>query len=162
MTQIESFVFNRCLLYLGYRIRSTKEIKDYIKKIVNNHSLEESFKQELVENTIKRLQELKLIDDLAFAKVYIEQQSQGKNPKGPLAIKASLAKKGISSKIVSALMPPTSQIPQTLHALAQKRLSYYKQKDHKTARQKTLHFLLSRGFLLDTAIQAIDTAGSNN
>ena len=56
------------------------------------------------ERIIKRLKEEKLIDDLEFARWFLEQR-QIFRPKGSYALKQELRQKGIGEKIIDQVLP---------------------------------------------------------
>ena len=137
-----------------------KEIVDYIKNILRKRSVADEFKAELIESITGRLNNLNLLDDVAFAKMVVSQRTNAKNPKGPLAIKAELFKKGISRDIVSSLTFQTPLTSQTLQKIALDKLASYQKKDQKSGRQKTLRYLVGRGFSFESVIAAIDSVAS--
>ena len=59
-------IYNKCIKYIGIRLRSTNEIKEYIKK--NGAS------SEILDETIERLEKNRLLDDDAFTKAFINDK----------------------------------------------------------------------------------------
>jgi len=157
MSSTESWVFDRCLGYLGIRQRSKKEISDYIKKLVYKKTYPKEALQVLVNETTERLIKLDLINDQEFARLVLLSKTKGRHPKGVNAIKADLYKKGIDRELIKSTLAENTCDADNAKMLAQEKLGYYQQKDPATAKQKTLRYLVSRGFSFDTAISAIDS-----
>lgn len=75
---------------LALRARSEKEIRDRL--------TEAEFDAEVVEVTVARLHELDLLDDVAFAKQWIEERAERKGL-GPRALVSELYRKGIERSV---------------------------------------------------------------
>ncbi len=82
--------------FLSYRPRSEKEIRDYLNK--------KELKEEEKEKIIKGLREEKLVDDLEFARWFLEQR-QNFRPKGSYILRQELRQKGIDQKIIDWVLP---------------------------------------------------------
>ena len=78
--------------HLSTRARSEREVRDKLTGA--------GFEPAVVEQTIVRLMELDLIDDLAFARTWIEERAERRSL-GPRALRAELASKGISSEVAT-------------------------------------------------------------
>ncbi|MBU1104301.1 recombination regulator RecX [Candidatus Parcubacteria bacterium] len=165
MSSTESWIFDRCLGYLGIRQRSQKEISDYIKKLLRKKTYYDSSKlvyskeeqQNIINLTIDKLVKLELINDHEFARLVVSSKTRGRHPKGTNAIKADLYKKGIDREIIKSVLLENIDDKENAKMLAQEKLAYYLKKNPQTAKQKTLRYLVSRGFFFDTAISAIDS-----
>ena len=82
--------------FFSYRPRSEKEIRDYLGK--------KGLREEEKEKIVKKLKEEKLIDDLEFARWFLEQR-QTFRPKGSYALRQELRQKGIGEKIIDQVLP---------------------------------------------------------
>ncbi|WP_196220172.1 RecX family transcriptional regulator [Terrilactibacillus tamarindi] len=83
--------YHAAIYYLSFRMRSTKETRDYLyKKMYETHQ---------IESAIKRLTKENLLNDQAFAEMFIKNRIHLSN-KGPELIKRELDKLGISRDIV--------------------------------------------------------------
>lgn len=78
-----------CSLLFKYRPRTEREIRI--------RCAEKGFDAEEIEEMIEQLYELKMLDDLRFAKMYIEDGLRLKT-KGPMLLGIELAKLGISKE----------------------------------------------------------------
>ena len=126
--------------YIGIRPRSEKEIRDHFKD----------------EKIVKKAKSLNLINDLDFAKWWVEQR-QTFRPKGKILLKLELKQKGISDEIINEVLSNFSSDTQQILLIAQKKLSRYKNLPILDQKQKLLAFLLRRGFEFDEAKSAVDS-----
>lgn len=62
----EYTILNKCINYIGVRLRSRKEIIDYIKKYTTDEIV--------IDNIINKLESNRLIDDLSFTKAFIKDK----------------------------------------------------------------------------------------
>ena len=132
---------NDCALrFLNYRQRSRKEIQDKLAK--------EGFDNKFVENTIVYLENLKLIDDLEFARSFARDKINI-NKYGPKKIRYELYKKGISDEIIDEVLDEDNTEYTRALELAKKKLSSYKEDDKNTKYRKLGGFLQRRGYSSD-------------
>ena len=83
-----TYYFSKVLNYLSYKLRTTKEVIDYLK--------EYNLDLDISKQILNKLYDYKLLDDTMYTKQYIE--SQIKNKKGPKLIEYNLRQKGIGNK----------------------------------------------------------------
>jgi regulatory protein len=142
---------NRALRFLSFRPRSEKEIRDYF-KIKHVDSL-------VSQKVIDKLKESKFLNDLEFARWWVEQRTLI-TPRAWRIIKIELKQKGISSEIIEELnINSESEEENDLTMaikLAQKRLPRYKNLSRQEIYQKMGRFLISKGFDYDTIKRSID------
>ena len=131
---------DRALHYIGYRMRSERELSDYLKK--------KGYEEGEVLDVIGRLKEYGYVDDAAFAKEFITQRV-AQRPVGRKKLEYDLMQKGIGKDTVQdALEAYLSEEEQAgCNALAEKLLRQ-KGKDKK-AIQSIQRTLISRGFSYD-------------
>lgn len=84
-------IYNKCVKYISVRIRSTYEIKEYLKR----KQIEDS----LIEITIDKLQKNNLLNDETFAKAFINDKMNF-TTMGPYRIEQELKKHKIDSNII--------------------------------------------------------------
>lgn len=84
--------YHQAINYLSYRMRTEKEINDYLAK--------KEADPEHIKVIIERLKAEKLVDDEAFANMFVQSRIQT-TLKGPDLIKKELMQKGVSGKIAS-------------------------------------------------------------
>src|SRR5699024_789279 len=78
--------------YLSYRMRTEKEIRDYLIRNQTNEAY--------IEQIISKLMEQNLIDDEAFANMFVRNRIQ-MTTKGPVLVRKELIEKGITGSIAS-------------------------------------------------------------
>lgn len=85
--------FNAALVFLSYRMRSKKEIIDYLKK--------KEVDEPIIPEVLHKLTEYKYVDDAEFAKSYCLTQINT-TLKGPEVIKQELIEKGIEKELITS------------------------------------------------------------
>ena len=90
--------FDKVLRFAMIRPRSLKEVKDYLKRKCINESIHQYI--------IKRLTKLELLDDLKFAKWWVEQR-QSFSPKSKRVLNNELRIKGINREIIQETLSET-------------------------------------------------------
>lgn len=124
-------LLDSALKYLSYRPRSRKEIIDFLRR--------KTSVTDLINQTLEKLEKLKLINDAAFAKWLIESRSRSR-PRGLRLIKQELRQKGINIDV---------KIDES--GLAMKAL----EKKRSKSRDQAIRFLQFRGFSWDTIAKVI-------
>ncbi|HZJ82885.1 MAG TPA: RecX family transcriptional regulator [Clostridia bacterium] len=90
---------NLATRYLGYRSRSHKEMVTYLEG--------KGFNQDIINETIERLEGYGYMDDGAFARDWVNSRMAG-NPRGKAMIKMELFNKGIDADIVEEALARVS------------------------------------------------------
>jgi len=145
-------LLNFAYFYLKFRSRTKKEIERYlIKKAAILHT-----NQDVVEKVTAHLEEIGLVDDKKFVRLFIEQRKLIK-PKGEYVLRGELMKLGIEKNLLDEYF---SQNSLDEEGLAYKTLSTrwvrYENLDSKKRFQKASQFMLRRGFNFDTIKKTID------
>lgn len=130
--------FDKLLRFSMVRPRSEKEIKDYFRR----KKIHESIHDEL----FNRLNRLKLIDDVKFAKWWVDQRLAFKS-KSKKDLKYELRAKGINSEIVENILDD-SEIDELKIAreLIKKKEYRWTKFEEKVRRQKIISYLSGKGF----------------
>jgi len=142
------------LSFLEYRPRSEKEIADYLKKrtFKRDYGFSSPEEKEVVlREVIDRLRELRLVDDRAFGRWWIDQRQKARKPKGRWFIRSELKRKGLALEVIDELLDSLKEGREEEAAwqLAQKKYSLLLgrgQKNAFTLRQKIKRYLVGRGF----------------
>src|SRR4051812_38099109 len=90
----------KALYYLSFRPRSEKEVKDYL--LGKNKPQKKDFvspTQETIDIVIKKLKEMKFLNDTEFAKSWVRSRTEYK-PKSVGVIKMELKQKGIAPDMI--------------------------------------------------------------
>ncbi|TSC90125.1 MAG: regulatory protein [Microgenomates group bacterium Gr01-1014_5] len=136
-------VFTRVLRFVTSRPHSEREIKLWFKK---------KKVDEVVQGVaLNRLTKLGLVDDLAFAKWWIEQRTVFR-PKPQKILKYELRIKGIRDEIIEEALGQTETQTDLEIAIrvAEKRWPRLRALPEKEARKKLAEFLARRGFSWET------------
>ncbi len=133
------FLLAASLKFLGYRPRSKKEIEDFLRKKTSNSTL--------INQTLDKLTQLKLVNDEAFAKWVIESRSRSR-PRGARLLAQELKQKGIDVKV------NINEVDLAQKALASKKTL--------KSRDQAVRFLQYRGFSWDAIAQALKKAYNTN
>jgi regulatory protein len=148
-------LYDWSLKYLEIRPRSAKEIRDYLKLKFNRWvkkgwlivQPDDVNFTDLVESTIVKLTNLKLLNDEAFAKMWVESRGHKKSLK---ILKGELFQKGISKDIVEDVLRQFEETEggqtELVKKAALKALPKYSKLSKQEARQKLYGFLMRRGF----------------
>lgn len=143
-------VYNKALNYMMSRPHSESELKMWFRR----KKVED---ENIIHKVTKKLTRLNLINDLEFAKWWVEQRSTFR-PKGRNALKSELMQKGVSREIIDEALVDTNTETETDAAKknAEKRLPRLLGLDKQDQKRKLLEFLARRGFSYDVAKSVID------
>lgn len=140
-----------CLKFFSFRPRSKKEIVDYLHKKKASKQIEEKI--------LAFLQEQKFLDDIAFAKWWIEQRT-GRKPKGKRLIELELKQKGVSKdtidKTIYDLGFTIERETENAKRIVEKYLPRYKALSIQEKYGKLGQVLARRGFSYDVIRKSID------
>jgi len=139
--------------YISYRPRSAHEVATKLTR--------KGFSSELAKKVVSRLQELKMIDDLEFARMFTRDRKRHR-PLGRALLRRSLHAKGIAPHLVEQVLYEIVSDEDQEHAAAQLAAKHLRIAQHSYgkldgARQrKRLHdYLLRRGFSNDVASKTV-------
>lgn len=143
--QIDDLIFknefqkllNRALRLISRRPRSEKEVHDYLRR--------KKSPPELIEKVIKKLKQLKQVNDLEFARWWVEQRSTFR-PRGKFGLTMELRQKGVNEKIIKQVIDEKVKELPLAQKLAQKKFKAYKNLPREERYQKMSAFLARRGF----------------
>lgn len=128
--------------YLSYRMRTKKEIYDYLvkKEVESKH----------IPVIMDRLEKEKLIDDTSFADSFVRTRIHTSN-KGPMLVKRELQEKGVSSAIATQAIEQYTYAVQFEKAQkwAEKKLKQSSKKSFQQQLQQVQGTLMQKGFSQD-------------
>jgi len=130
------WAYQQALLYLSYRVRSEKEIRQNLQK----HEIPE----DVVEETLERLRKAGLANDNEFAQSWVENRSSFR-PRSRRALAMELRQKGLDDETVHSAVSGVNEDALAYEA-AQKRLGRLKGLEWNDFRKKLSEFLARRGF----------------
>jgi regulatory protein len=131
---------------LTYRQRSIKEIR--------NRLIQKGYNKKIVAKVISRLKKLNLLDDLAFARLWIENRINTK-PAGRKLIYQELRLKGISADVIDKAMAHLLT-PEDEYKLANRFAENMLKKGKE--QKKIYSHLLRRGFPYDLVLEVMQEA----
>ncbi|WP_203363852.1 recombination regulator RecX [Bacillus sp. REN10] len=139
---------NIAIHFLSIRMRSEKEVRDYLQK--------KEIEPEAIEEIIRSLHRLNYLDDAQFAKAYMNTQINTTD-KGPIVIQRELKEKGIQEKWIEEVLLSfdfSSQLEKAT-ALANKYRKKYKKESFIVQKQKIEQALMRKGYGWDVIQEAV-------
>ena len=136
------------LNYLGYRMRTRKQLCDYLEK--------KGFDLAVIEEAANKMEEYRFIDDKEYAKSWVQSKKTGQ-PAGRRKIAYELKSKGISQEISEEALTTLSEEEELKQAikLAEKYHAKYKDLALREQKAKIAQALQRRGFGWDLVSQAL-------
>jgi regulatory protein len=137
---------------LDARPRSSAELRLRLRR--------KEYEPEVIERALARLAELGLVDDAAFSRYWVESR-QSFRPRGQLALRDELRRKGVGRELIDAALAESDSDPEAEQeramTLARGALRRYADAPDRHSFQRRLGgFLQRRGFTLDTIRPIID------
>lgn len=151
--------FIKILNFLSFRPRSEKEIVTKLKEFAyKDKELDKSIKDELIEAVVQKTRRLKLLDDEAFARWYVEGRQNSVKPMGRQRIKSELLSKGVTKDLIDRVLKSDSASEESLaYKTAEKKLSSLKATHLREFKTKLSTYLIRRGFSWDAVSRVVDT-----
>ncbi|MEG2620893.1 MAG: RecX family transcriptional regulator [Bacilli bacterium] len=133
------YVYNIALNYISIRIRSTKEVKEYLKR----KKIDES----LIDETIDKLIKNGYINDFNFTKAFVND-CMVLTSYGPYKIKNLLLKSGILIEVVDEVIGEIDEliIREKLYNLIDKQIKIRKNSSGKMLKVKLINYFVGLGF----------------
>lgn len=135
--------------YVSFRLRSGKEIHEYLSKRVKSN------KEEYIRLAEVRLKELGYIDDEMYAKRFIESRNRSR-PKGKKLIRLELLRKGVSQDIIDSVSTDGPSDIELAREVVQKKYSIWRKMPILEQKKKLFGFLQRRGFGSSIIFRIID------
>jgi regulatory protein len=138
------------LVFLSYRPRSEKEVRDRLRR--------GGFEQDAIEHAIARLHEWRYLDDADFARRWVENRTAHR-PRGRRLLQQELRHKGIDVEIArDAIDDADLDETGAAEALARRRLPAYAGDEPAAIRRRLGAYLARRGYGYDIIRVALDRA----
>ena len=134
--------YEAAVQYLGNRPRSVAEIRRHLRG--------KRYEDEAIDGAIDKLRAQRYVDDLDFAKYWVEQRSRFR-PKGDRALVTELTSKGIARETINAALgelPAESEADRARRAIA-RQLTRWESLEPAERKRKIHAFLAQRGFDYD-------------
>jgi len=153
-----AWLLNKAYFFLKFRLRTEKELKDYLLKKgqANNFSVED------VQKVINKLKKQGLINDQKFIESFVSQRLSFK-PKSQSFLEKELLRLGIEEKIIKDyfLKNPINDKETAFKALTNV-WHRFKKKPKKERFKKAISFLLRQGYSYDLAKSVFEKLNLNN
>jgi regulatory protein len=134
--ETRSRAFNYSLKYLSYRPRSVKEIYDYL--------IRKNFAEDTISHVLKKLTDLKFLDDEEFAKAWIRsRQIKGKSK---FIIKNELRLKGLTNELIEPFLKEAKDDLEAARELFEKKKKSLGKLPKEELKRKISGFLQRRGY----------------
>ena len=127
-------IYNKCVKYIGVRLRSTNEIKEYMKR--------KNIDDNLIYKTIEKLNKNKLLDDEAFTKAFIKDKLNF-TTMGPYKIRLELTKHKIDNSVIDKYIYDIDE--EFLNDKINKQINKLLKKKN-TNKNKIYHYLINLGY----------------
>lgn len=137
---------NKALSFLAVRPRSEREIRQRL--------MQKKYPEDIINQVIARLGDVKLVDDRDFAKFWVESR-EGFKPRSKRALQYELRQKGVSAEEITRATKKVDEGDSAYRAAHTKALRF-KDLDVKVFREKLSGFLARRGFDYQTTRKAVD------
>jgi regulatory protein len=153
LEQLESAdkAFQAALRFLEARPRSASEVRERLAR--------KEFAPPAIDAALERLVQLELIDDAAFARLWVENR-QASRPRGTSALREELRRKGVSADVAAHVLSDeelTGDEPARAMALARTALRKYAgAADRATFTRRLGGYLQRRGFRFDIIRPIVD------
>ncbi len=108
----------------------------------------------IIDAALEKLIDLGYVDDLAFARFWIDNRERFK-PRGPRALCYELRQKGVPDDIIGTVLADL-EVHDSAYRAAQERIKRLRGLQHQTFRTKLGSFLARRGFSYGVARDVID------
>jgi regulatory protein len=140
----------KALRFLSNRPRSEWEVRQNLRKA--------SYEDEIIDRVIVRLRSVGLVDDAAFVRYWVDNRAQFR-PRGEVALKQELRRKGIDREIIEAVLDENKHDEdQAALQSALAKADRYRQLSRQEFAQKLGAYLARRGFDYETAREAVNVA----
>lgn len=135
----------QALLFLSYRARSEKEIKQNL--------LKHEYSESVIEQTLERLRENRLANDSEFAKTWVENRSTFR-PRSRRVLSMELRQKGLDEETVKTAVADVDENALAFES-ARKRAPRFKSLEWGEFRKKLSEYLARRGFPYSVSISVV-------
>jgi regulatory protein len=140
----------KALRFLGNRPRSEWEVRQNLQKA--------GYGAGTIDRVLERLRGVGLVDDAAFVRYWLDNRAQFK-PKGALALRQELRRKGVEREVIDAVLVESEHADDNAalrSALA--KADRYRQLPRQEFAQKLGAYLARRGFDYETVREAVNAA----
>lgn len=142
--------YQQAMLFLGYRARSEREIRQNLKK--------HEYAEGVIEDTLERLRKAGLANDNEFARAWVENRNTFR-PRSKKALAIELRQKGLDDEAIQASLSTVDE-DALAYETGLKRATRLKGLERSEFRKKLSEFLIRRGFSYSVAASAVSRVWS--
>ena len=139
--------YERSLHYLSFRPRSEWEMRRHLQR--------KGLGDDETGSVLSRLRQARLIDDLDFARFWVENR-EAFHPRGSWALRAELRQKGIDSAIIDSVLSDVDEETSAMR-VAERAARRLARLDERAFRHRLLGRLQRRGFNYDVSRRVTDS-----
>ena len=136
------------LRLLAARPRSEKEVRERL--------VRRGLPHDIIVHTLERLREYGYVDDVEFARFWVEARS-GANPRGRYVVRRELRMKGVDQDVADEAMEALPE-ERSARKAARKKLPSLRGLDYPDFRNRLAGYLVRRGFGYDVVKQVVNDA----
>jgi len=114
------------------------------------HLIKKGFSEEDIQNTVAKLEQENLLNDIDFASMFVEQRGRFK-PRSKLALSFELRQKGIEKETIEACIMDIDDYASAWSAV-QPKLKLWQGYYGDELKKKVMNYLKNRGFSYDVCI----------
>ena len=131
-------LYNTSLKYISIRLRSKKEVEDYL--------LKKGYSKTIIDTVIKRLLKEGYINDFKFSKAYVNDKL-ALTTNGPNKIRNNLIKLGVEKDVINEVIDEIDQkvVEEKLYNLIEKKIKY-QSASSKMLKIKFLNYFYNEGY----------------
>lgn len=150
----------RVYVLLKIRLRTEKEIRDYVKNLSFKRKLkdEEEIPLNAIESLVGKLKQKDLINDERFAREWVRARRASKK-KGNIALKAELYQKGVDWSIIETVLEEEGNLGTQENLATQaleKKMKSFQALPYLKKKKKALEFLMRQGFNYSTCKEVVE------
>ena len=147
--------YEKALSYINIKMRSRKEIEKYL--------LKKEYSSNLIKDTIKRLEDIGLINDDSYIKAYISDKFNLTSD-GPNKIKYALTNSGMKENLVEKYINelPDEEIKEKLNRLIDKKIPTIKNCNGNVLKYKLINYFVNIGYSKYMIEDILNTKELNN
>ena len=147
-------VYEKALNYINIKMRSRKELENFLSK--------KEFSNSMIKNTIKRLEDIGLINDDEYIKAYISDKFN-LTTDGPNKIKYSLIKSGMNENTVEKYITKINddEVKEKLNRLLDKKIPTIKNCSGNVLKYKLVNYFINLGYDKYMIEEIVDTKELN-
>jgi regulatory protein len=149
LQELDTFqkAYDQALRFLAYRPRSHAETLRYLER--------KGIPPPLAEKVIERLVTAGLLDDLAFARFWVENRDRF-NPRGARALRYELRRKGLSAEIIQQALSEAAAEGEAIYSAALTKARQLVRLDHDDFKRRLGAYLARRGFSYEAIAEVVE------